>query len=154
MEWMERRLGNRQTTLSFNDYQMAMFIVGNGLDQGDLFSGICYLIYNADLMKIPILRLGEWVLLFVDDAAIIVIGKDFFETHTKLCDIMNCVGGIFEWARDHNCEFGIEKFQLLDITRRLTPNPVNPRKRIPMPRWTLILGDKCIPSKDQHNSWE
>ena len=147
-EWMERRLGNRQTTLSFNDYQTDTFFVVNGLDQGDPFSGICYLIYNADLTKIPILRLGEWVLLFVDDAAIIVVGKDFFETHAKLCDIMNRTGGIFEWAKDHNCEFGIDKFQLVDITKRLVPNPLNPRKRIPMPRRTLILGDKHIPSKD------
>jgi hypothetical protein len=84
----------------------------------------------------------------MDDAAIIVIGKDFLETHAKLRDIMNRVGGIFEWARDHNCEFGVEKFQLVDITRRLTPNPLNPRKRIPTPRRTLILGDKHIPSKD------
>lgn len=147
-EWMERRLGNRRTTLAFDDYQTATFLVANGLDQGDPFSGICYLIYNADLTKIPILRLGEWILLFMDDTVIIVIGKDFFETHAKLCDIMNHVGGIFEWARDHSCEFGVEKFQLLDITRRLTPNPVNPRKRIPMPRRTLVLGDKRIPSKD------
>jgi hypothetical protein len=105
-----------------------MFIVANGLDQEDPFSGTCYLIYNTDLTKIPILRLGEWILLFVDNAAIIVIRKDFFKTHAKLCDIMNCMGGIFEQARDHNCKFGIEKFQLLDITRRLTLNPLNPRK--------------------------
>ena len=56
----------------------------NGLDQGDPFSGICYLIYNADLLKIPILRIGEWVLLFVDDMVVIVIGRDFFKTHEKL----------------------------------------------------------------------
>jgi len=147
-EWMERRLGNQQTTLSFNDYQTAMFIIENRLDQGDPFSGICYLIYNADLTKIPIPRLGKCILLFVDDAAVIVTRKDFSETHTKLRDIMNCMGGIFEWARDHNCKFGIKKFQLLDITRRLAPNPLNPRKRIPMPRRTLTLSDKHIPSKD------
>ena len=79
-------------------------------------------------MKIPITRLGKWILLFVDDVAIIVIGKDFVETHAKLHTIMNCVGGIFKWAKEHNCEFGIKKFQLLDITRRFTPNPVNPGK--------------------------
>jgi Reverse transcriptase (RNA-dependent DNA polymerase) len=59
MEWMERRLGNWWTTLVFDDYQMATFLIANGLDQGDPFSGICYLVYNADLMKIRILRLGE-----------------------------------------------------------------------------------------------
>ena len=58
------------------------------------------------------------------------------------------MGGIFEWAKDHNCEFGIEKFQLLDITRRLVPHPLNPRKRIPIPRRALILGNQRIPSKE------
>jgi len=54
---------------------MAMLIVANGLDQGDPFSGICYLIYNADLTKIPIPSLGEHILVFVDDAAVTVTGK-------------------------------------------------------------------------------
>jgi Reverse transcriptase (RNA-dependent DNA polymerase) len=83
-KWMERRLGNQWTTLSFDDYQMAMFIVANSLDQGDPFSGICYLVYYGDLTKIPIPRLGEWVLLFVDDLAIIVSRRDFVKTHATL----------------------------------------------------------------------
>jgi Reverse transcriptase (RNA-dependent DNA polymerase) len=147
MEWRDRKLENQPTTLSFENYQMAMFIVVNGLDQGDPFSGICYLIYNTDLTKMSILRLGKWILLFIDDAVIIVIRKDFAETHANTCDIMNHVGGIFEWARDHNCEFGIEEFQLLNITG-LALNHLNHKKRIPMLRQTLVLGDKHIPSKD------
>ena len=71
--------------------------------------------------------MGEQVSLFVDDAVVIVIGKDFIETHEKLWNIMNWARGIFQWAKDHNCEFGIEKFQLLDITQRLTPHPLNPK---------------------------
>ena len=94
-EWMKQQLENRKTLLSFNDYQTAFFTVINSLDQGNPFSGICYLLYNADLLKIPILRIGEWVLLFIDDTAIIVIGKDFLETHEKLRDIMTCSEGIF-----------------------------------------------------------
>jgi Reverse transcriptase (RNA-dependent DNA polymerase) len=146
-EWMERWLGNCRTTLTFDDYEMEAFIVENGLDQGDPYSGVCYLIYNSDLLEIPIIRIGEWILLFVDDAVIIVTGKDFTETHKKLQDIMNQAGGIFEWARDHNCKFGIEKFQLLDISRKLIPHQLNPKKKIPVPRHALILGDQHIPSK-------
>jgi hypothetical protein len=56
--------------------------------------------------------MGEHVLLFVDDATIIVTGKDFTETHEKLRNIMNRTKGIFDWAKRHNCGFGIEKFQL------------------------------------------
>jgi len=47
---------------------------------------------------------------------------------------MNQIGGTFEWAKDHNCKFSIEKFQLLDIMKRLVLHPLNPQKWIPMPR--------------------
>ena len=70
--------------ISFNDYQTVAFEVLNGLDQGDPYSGICYLIYNSDLTKITFLKAGEWILLFVDDAVIIICSKDFNETHKKL----------------------------------------------------------------------
>ncbi|RDB28923.1 putative RNA-directed DNA polymerase from transposon X-element [Hypsizygus marmoreus] len=145
--WMKRRLRRRKTSLLFDDYATARFIIENGLDQGDPFSGICYLIYNADMLKIPILTLGEWVLLFVDDAAVIVIGKDFFETHEKLRNIMNRPGGIFEWARLHNCEFGIEKFQLVDATRKRVAHAFVLNKKDPMPRRNLQLGPHVIKSK-------
>jgi hypothetical protein len=108
MEWIKRQLEHRHTTLSFNNYQMELFIVLNSLDQGDPFSGICYLIYNADILKIPYIKAGEWALLFFDDIALIATGKDFSETHKKICNIMNQTGGIFKWANLHNCEFSIK----------------------------------------------
>ena len=147
-QWIKRRLHNRSTTLSFDDHQTEAFIVENGLDQGDPHSGISYLIYNADLLKIPDHKAGEHILLFVDDAAVVVTGKDFTETHEKIRSIMNRTNGILDWARLHNCEFGVEKFNLLDFTRKLVPNPVNPRKKIPTPRRALILGNQRIPSRE------
>jgi hypothetical protein len=132
-EWIRSQLENRRTTLTFDDWQTEAFIILNGLDQEDPHSGISYLIYNTDLLKIPDLKMGKQMLLFIDDAAVIVTGKDFRETHEKLWNIMNCKDGIFEWAKIHNCEFGIEKLQLLDIMKRPVPNPINPRKKIPMP---------------------
>jgi hypothetical protein len=147
-DWMKRRLGNRKTILSFDDYQTAMFLVINGLDQGDPFSGICYLLYNADLLKIPETKKGKWTLLFVDDATIIVTGKDFSETHEKIRDIMGRPEGVSVWAKNHNCEFGMEKFQLLDMSRKTTPHTLNPKKRILIPRRALILNNCRIPSKE------
>jgi ribonuclease HI len=146
--WLKRRLDNRKTTLIFDDHETNTFAVDNGLDQGDPFSGICYLIYNSDLSEIPVKKAGERILLFVDDAAITVTGKDFSETHNKLRNIMNRPQGIFEWAKSHNCTFGIDKFQLLDLARKLVPHQLNPKKRVPIPRRTLILGAQRIPSKD------
>jgi hypothetical protein len=57
-------------------------------------------------------------------------------------------GGVFEWAKTHNCEFGVEKFQLLDASKKLIPNPLNLKRRIPQPRQALILGKQRIPSKE------
>jgi hypothetical protein len=121
-------------------------MVTNGLDQGDPFSGICYLIYNADLLEIPNTKVGEQGLLFVDDATIIATGKNFTKTHEKLRNMMNRPKGVFEWAKTHNCEFGVEKFQLLDLTRKTIPHPLNPKKRIPTPCRALVLGRQRVPS--------
>ena len=89
----------------------------NGLDQGGPYSGTCYVIYNADLTKITVLRAGKWILLFVDDAVIIMCSKNFSETHKKLQDIIKRIGGVFEWAKSHN-------------------------RRLPQPRQAQILGEQ------------
>ena len=81
-------MANRRMALAFDDYRTDLFQVNNGLDQGDPFSSICYLIYNADILKIPRIEEGESALLFVDDAALVVTGKNFAETHNKLVSIM------------------------------------------------------------------
>ena len=143
--WFLRWLTGRQTSLFFDDYQTLAFVVGNGLDQGDLFSGITYLIYNADLPKIADIKLSKWILLFVDDAAVIVTGKYLTETHKKLHNIMDRV---LKWANTHNCKFGIEKFQLLNFTKKTTPHPFIRKKRIPTLQMALKLGNHHIPSKD------
>ena len=83
-EWMRRCLKNRSTSIFFDNYDTETFTVKNGLDQGDPFSGICYLLYNAGLLKVYIIRDSELTLLYVDDALIIIIGKNFQETHNKI----------------------------------------------------------------------
>ncbi len=78
------------------------------------------------------LKNGEEGFLFIDDKAILVHGETFDETHQKIKDIMERTGGILEWARDHNCEYGVEKFQLVDFTsktREVPPSPNNTTKR-------------------------
>ena len=73
--------------------------------------------------------------------------KTFTEAHQRLREIMEQAGGIFDWARKHNCEFGIEKFQLVDFSRQLIPNPINPRKKIPIGRPSLRLSTQVIKSQ-------
>ena len=47
---------------------------------------------------------------------------------------------IFEWATLHNCEFSIDKFQLLDLTKKLVPCLFLTKKRVPTPHQALMLG--------------
>ena len=78
--------------------------------------------------------------------AILVTGADFNITHVKLKDMMLRNGGVMEWAKMHNCSFGIEKFQLLDLTKQKVKDPMRPQKRIPQPRVDLILNGQRIKS--------
>ncbi|KAF8811141.1 hypothetical protein BYT27DRAFT_7071727, partial [Phlegmacium glaucopus] len=61
---------------------------------------------------------------------------------------MNRPNGILEWARTHNCEFGIDKFQLLDLTKRTIPHTFIRNKRTPTPRTNFILGQHRIKSAE------
>src|ERR1700690_2196549 len=143
-DWMLRRLEGRKTRLSFDDFKSQFFAIEGGLDQGDPLSVITYLLYNACFLECLRAERGERGALFVDDAYVLVTGADFAETNRKIKDIMERPGGVFDWASDHNCEFGIEKFQLIDLTRRLGPHPTLPKRRAPPPRPDLVLRGRVI----------
>ena len=147
-EWLGRRFKDRQTTLMFNRFYSDPFSIQNGLNQGDPFLGILYLFYNSDLLKIPDIKLNERMLLFIDDAAILVTGKDFSATHDKLHNIMTRTNGIIDWASLYNCKFRVKKFQLLDLTKKKVPQPLNSRRKVDTPCKALKLGNQCIPSMD------
>ena len=117
VEWFKRRLEGRKTTLMFDDYKSDTFDIKEGIDQGDVHLLIAWIIYNHQILKIFKKANKETGLLFVDDTAILVTGEDFNDTDRKLKDVMSREGGVMEWARTHNCMFGIENFQLLDLTR-------------------------------------
>ena len=137
VEWLERHLEGRKTTLVFDDFKSETFDIAEGIDQGDAQSLITWIIYNHHILNIFNKADKETGFLFVDDAAVLVTGDNFHHTHEKLKAIMNREGGVTEWAISHNCSFGIEKFQLLDLSRRKVKDPLRPRKRIPTPRTTL-----------------
>ena len=146
VEWFERRLQGRKTVLMFDDYKSETFDIKEGIDQGDAHSLIAWIIYNHQILKIFEKASRETGFLYVNDAAILVTGGDFDTTHNKLKDIMNREGGIMSWAVSHNCSFGLDKFQLLDMSRRKVADPLKPRKRIPVPRKAMMLNGQSIKS--------
>ena len=118
VEWIERRLDRRKTTLVFDDYKSETFDIAEGIDQGDTQSLISWIIYNHRILNIFKKADKETEFLYIDDTAVLVTGNDFNHTHEKLKAIMNREGGVSEWAAKHNCSFGIEKFQLVKTQDR------------------------------------
>ena len=139
-------LEGRKTSLLVDDFRSNTFEIKVGIDQGDAHSLIAWIVYNHQILKIFKKSCKETGFLFVDDTAILVTGPDFDDTHTKLKDVMIREGGVMDWAGIHNCTFGIEKFQLLDLTRQKTKDPMRPQKRVALPRYDLILNGQNIKS--------
>ncbi|KAJ7708338.1 hypothetical protein B0H17DRAFT_889796, partial [Mycena rosella] len=98
----------------FNNFVSEPCGVNHGLDQGDLHTGISYLVYNSGLAKIPNVRNNEHGVIFIDNNTLLTCGPDFHETHHKLWDIIQCPRGVDDWAAKHNTKFGSAKYQLLD----------------------------------------
>jgi ribonuclease HI len=145
-EWMVRRLRGRTTTLTFDDFQSEVFGIDNGLDQGDPVSGITYMIYNGGILQCVNRKNDEQGALFIDDAYILTVGHDLAETHRKIKDIMEKADGVFKWAEDHNCEFGVDKFQLIDFTRRREADPARRGRTRPIARPDITLRGQRISS--------
>ncbi|KAJ3963388.1 hypothetical protein EV361DRAFT_813444, partial [Lentinula raphanica] len=113
-DWMKRRYRRRVTQLSFDDFLSEPFEVPGGEDQGDPFSAVGYILYAAGLLKCLQETRNEEGFAFMDDLAGLKWGIDIEEVHTGIEQMMDRRGGILEWARSHNCQFGIPKFKLVD----------------------------------------
>lgn len=80
---------------------------------------ILYIIYNADLLSIAGDVDSEDSLGFVDDIAILAIGKDFEENARTLKSMMEREGGGQQWSNEHNSKFEISKSAVLHLTRKI-----------------------------------
>ncbi|GBE85286.1 hypothetical protein SCP_0704730 [Sparassis crispa] len=124
INWLKRHLEGRRTRILFNDFRSALFEIINGIDQGCPLSVILYEFYNSDLFEIAYRIPQSLALGYIDDAAIIAIGKDFEETHTILCSYMDDERGTMAWSTTHYSEFSLEKFGLLNMSA--TPHELGP----------------------------
>ncbi|KAJ3830940.1 hypothetical protein F5878DRAFT_522873, partial [Lentinula raphanica] len=114
IEWLQRRYSRRVTQLAFDDYLSDPFNVPGGEDQGDPFSAVGYILYAAGLLKILRDERSERGFAFMDDLAGMKWGMDIEEIHRDVGRMMSREGGVLEWAKAHNCQFGIPKFKLVD----------------------------------------
>jgi len=120
----ERLLDNRKTKLRFDDYESEWFPLRNGIGQGDPLSMLLYVIYSSDLVDTARKENRELALAFVDDTALVVVGKSIVEMHQKLKDMLKQQGGGYEWSANHNSRFETNKFALMDFSlNRAKPRP-------------------------------
>ena len=86
------------------------------------------MIYNGGILKCADEKVGVSGALFIDDAYFLAVGDSLQATHRLLKRNMMKPQGVFQWAEDHNCEFGLDKFQLIDFTRKREQDPSRPGK--------------------------
>ncbi|KAI5823022.1 hypothetical protein K523DRAFT_221890, partial [Schizophyllum commune Tattone D] len=70
---------DRSTRIRFDDFLSDPIPIDNGGEQGNPIMMLLFLFYNADLLRIVEGEDGAYMVAFVDDATLIVVGRDFFE---------------------------------------------------------------------------
>ena len=81
---------------------------------------------------------------YVDNIAMIAIGKDFNELTNRLENMMKKEGGGLQWSEEHNSRFKVTKSAILHLTRRTILDPDAEDRRIPPERPPLILEGKTV----------
>jgi hypothetical protein len=144
IHFIEQLLTGRRTKLKFDDFISESMNILNGIGQGDPLSMILYIIYNADLLEIIGDEDDEDALGYVDDVALVAVGKDFVETTEKIERMMTREKGGLQWSRDHNSRFETSKSIILHASRKTRPDPENEGRRISLARPVLVIEGKEI----------
>lgn len=116
VNFIEAKLTDRFTTLSFDRFTSDPIHIDNGIGQGDTDSMILYAIYNHPLIEVPKGK-NEDGGGFVDDTFYMATANTFDE-----CDsiIDNMLSGQEEWSKSHNSPAERSKFACLRLTRKRT----------------------------------
>ena len=76
---------------------------------------------------------------FVDDTLLLVCGKTLSEANEKVKQMMEQLGGGLDWSRSHHCDFTMDKFRVMGLTRRREPNPAGRPPTRPTQRHPFFL---------------
>ena len=87
--WLETRMAGRKTVLCFDDHRSMLFQILGGLDQGDPWSALLYILYNSTLLELVRKPHGEHAMGYVDDITLLTTGKTFGATHRKMENILS-----------------------------------------------------------------
>jgi len=117
INFIERMLNDRSTSLKFNGYISEPLAIDNGIGQGDPLSMVLYQFYNADLLDIPSGK-SEDTLAYIDDTIMVAMAESFTEAHEILANMMSREGGVSDWSKTHNSPLEYTKLALIDFAHR------------------------------------
>ncbi|KAF5361276.1 hypothetical protein D9758_010248 [Tetrapyrgos nigripes] len=102
-----------------HELRMSPELMGNGgEDQGDPFLVVGYILYVAGLLRLIDKLANCEGFGFMDDVVVISWEKRVKDIHEQLGFMIMRHGGVMEWMKEHNCMFGIDKFKVVDLTRK------------------------------------
>src|SRR5882724_3998406 len=145
-DWIHWKVANRNTSITFDGYALEQRTLPQGLDQGCPLSGITFQFYNADLIDICDKKSGEDAVAFVDDTLLLAQGKNLEITNNKVKEMMERDGGALTWSRTHQCNFTLEKFGIMGLTRRREKNPASR----PIVRKPISIQQTMVPIVAEH----
>lgn len=124
VQWIQSFLHERSTIIKTKEHSTAPIPTPNGIPQGSPLSQVLYLFYNADLLEDLTFEESGTAMGYIDDIGILAVGKDTEETsellakaHTNVCK---------PWSRSHGSKFGLDKYQLVHLTRQTSMNTTHP----------------------------
>lgn len=124
VQWIQSFLSGQTTIIKTRKHTTDPIFTPNGIPQGSPLSQILYLFYNADLLNKIAKRKNTSAIGYIDDIAILTIGKTTKETcktlaevHTNICE---------PWSQSHASKFGLSKYQLVHLTRQTSANTAEP----------------------------
>ena len=104
------------THLKFNDFVSEVLQLDNGTTQGDPSSMLYYSFYNVPLIEVAASedKLSPG---FIDNSMMLAISNTLAQCHAKLKDMLERLGGGFDWSYLHNSPFELSKTALMNFPR-------------------------------------
>jgi len=125
--------------LSFNSYESEPLSLSKGIEQGCPLSGILFQFYNTDLVDVCKTANGEEAVTFIDDTLLLARVKMLNKSNDKVKDMMVRHGRGLDWLATHQCKFMVNKFGIMELTRRRELNPSGSPRTRPIPHWPIFL---------------
>ena len=102
------------------------------------------------MSDIAIKKQAELAPAFINDITFLARGKNFSITHAKIHSMMTRPNGAYEWSREHNSLFEMNKLQLKDFSRKKERDPTHKGKMHLITRPPLDLSFSKITLSSTH----